>query len=151
MRRRSAARVRPGERVLAEAEAPDGVVAGTRAALYLADRRIPWEQVDAASWNSEAGVLTVTETAPWGEPQPVHRIPLTDAARLLELVRERVTATVVLQRSFDHGQVLARRSPTGSQEITWFVRYDPGADPADPAVAAATDAALAQARADVGE
>lgn len=139
-----------GERLLAAAETPAGTVGGTRAALYLGERRIPWEQVDTAAWDSEAGMLTVTEVGSWGEPVPTHRIALTDERRLLELVRERVTASVVLTRAFGHGRVIARRSPTGG-EVAWFVSYDADADPADPAVAAAAEQALATARSDVGE
>ncbi|HEY0888746.1 MAG TPA: hypothetical protein VGE38_03945 [Nocardioides sp.] len=140
-----------GERLLAVADTDEGPVGGTRAALYLRGRRIPWEQLDAAAWDSEAGVLTLTEVGTWGEPVPTHRVALSDERRLLELVRERVTASVVLQRGFEHGRIIARRSPTGAGDVAWFVAYDAGVDPGDPVVAAAADRALTAARGDIGE
>ena len=137
------------ERVLASAESPQGTVTATRSHLRLGGRPVAWEHVESASWDSEAGVLTVTEVGAFGQPRPVHRVELTEAARLLALVRERVTASVVLQRAFGFGRVIARRPPAGAGEIAWFVDYDPGADPADPAVAAAAEEALAAARAEI--
>lgn len=146
MRRRPRAEVAPGERVLAIAPSPEGAVTGTRVALYLPGARIPWEQVYAADWDAEAGVLTVSEMGEWGRPRPVHRVSLEDPARLLQLLRERVTASLLLQRPFPGGRVVARRSAAG--EIAWFVDFDEGVDPAH----AADDAqqALAAARLEVG-
>jgi hypothetical protein len=74
---------------------------------------------------------------------------------LLQLVRERVTHSVVLQRRVTvRGRqgfsVIARRNPGGG-EITWMHEYDAGIDPDDPEVAAAAAALLQQARADGGE
>jgi len=61
---------------------------------------------------------------------------------LLELVRERVTASVVLQRRvITDGTrgllVIGRRPPTGDGEVIWAYQFDAGVDPEDPAVAAA--------------
>lgn len=128
MRRRPRLQVGPGERVLAVADSPDGPVAGTRAALYLPATRIPWEQVYAADWDADAGVLTLAEMGEWGRPRPVHRIALEEPGRLLQLLRERVTASLLLQRPFPGGRVVARRSAAG--EIAWFVDFDEGIDPA---------------------
>jgi hypothetical protein len=149
--------VAAGERVLAWARTSDGVVAGSAAALYLPGGvRIPWDQVEAADWDLESQTLKVTEVGTWGSPRPVHPLVLTEPALLLQLVRERVTASVVLQRHVAiRGKagvrVIARRAPTGARELSWLFEYDEGIDPADPFVAHAAQEALAAARDEVGQ
>lgn len=148
--------VGPGERVLAACESVDGVVlAGTRDALYLGSTRIPWEQVEAADWDRDTDVFRVSLVGSWGQEKVSHSFGLTAPGRLLELVRERVTASVVLQRHVPLAgrrgvRVIGRRPPRGIGEIEWFFEYDEGVDPTDPAVRAASAATLAAARADVG-
>ena len=69
------AAVGPGEKVLAGVVAGDGtVLVGTRDALYVGDRRIPWETVERADWESEDRTLTITEVGSWGERRPVHTV-----------------------------------------------------------------------------
>jgi hypothetical protein len=149
--------VAAGEKVLAWASSATGPVAGTRAALYLPDGvRIPWEHVEAADWDLESETLKVREVGTWGEPRPAYALELTDAGRLLELVRERVTATVVIQRHVPiRGRlgvrVIGRRAPAGARELSWFFQYDEGVDPGDPFVEHAAQEALAAARNDVGD
>lgn len=148
--RSSAIEVRPGERVLAHA----GGVGGTRDALYL-PHRVPWEQVASADWDHDERTLTVVEVAPFGEAQPVHVVRLEEAARLLQLVRERVTASIALQRHVPVAErrsvrVIARQAPALRGEVSWFVEYDDGLDPSDPQVDATVQAALEQARTDLG-
>jgi hypothetical protein len=156
-------RVPAGEKVLAWAEGPDGAVAGTRDALHLrsggatepVEARVPWEQVQAADWDQEASVLRVSEVGRWGEPRPEHRLTLEEPGRLLELVRERVTASVVLQRHVPVDdrrgvRVIARRAPRGDLPISWFLEYDEGVDPDDPEVQRLTRQALEAAQDEVG-
>jgi len=151
----------PGERVLAWARATDGaVVAGTRDALHAraADGRtlrVAWEQVEAADWDADTGVLRVSQVGTWGEDRPEHSWSLEEPGRLLELVRERVTASVVHQRHVPvtgrRGlRVIARRAPSGGSPIHWIYEYDEGVDPHDPAVRKVAEAALAQAREQLG-
>ncbi len=155
--------VAPGERVLAWAVGETVAVVGTREALYLQGRspgaggpqRIPWERVESAGWDAERSLLRVREVAAWGEEQPEHRVQLDTPVRLLQLVRERVSATVVVERHVPvEGRrglrVIARRAPTGPRPVTWWFEYDEGIDPEDPAVREAADAALADAQNDVG-
>lgn len=164
--------VAPGERLLAWAVAvPEGgadsgrpapaVVGGTRDALYVrpagaaAPVRIAWEDVEAADWDAESGRLRVSEVGTWGAPRPVHEVPLVDPERLLQLVRERVTASVVLQRHVRlvgrRGvRVIARRAPRGGP-LRWLYEYDEGVDPDDPEVRRRAEAALAVALAEAGE
>lgn len=144
-------------RPLAQATTVDGVVvAGTRDALRIGEQTIPWEQVQSADWDKQTGTLVVAEVGDWGEQRRVHRLVLPEPGRLLELVRERVTASVVLQRHAPiNGRrgvfVIGRRAPGASGPISWIFEFQEGVDPADPAVIAAAEAALRQARDDVGD
>jgi hypothetical protein len=88
--------------------------------------------------------------------RPVHRFTIEEPGRLLELVRERVTASVVLQRhvAITGGRglrVIARRAPRGDQPVQWLYEYDRGIDPDDPDVRRIAEEALATARDDVGQ
>jgi hypothetical protein len=148
--------VAAGEKVLAWAASESGPVAGTRSALYLPDGvRIPWEQVEAADWDLDSETLRVTEVGTWGEPRPAYSLVLTEPGRLLQLVRERVTATVVIQRHVPiRGKrgvrVIARRATTGARELVWVFEYDEGIDPDDPFVEHAAQEGLAAARGEIG-
>jgi hypothetical protein len=145
-----------GEKVLAGVVTRDGeVVVGTRDALYVGGLRIPWETVERADWDAEGSTLTVTEVGSWGERRPVHRLLVDEPGRFLQLVRERVTASVVLQRHVPvHGRrgvfVIARRAPRGDRPLSWVYEFEEGVDPDDPAVRAAAERALARARDEVG-
>ena len=120
------------------------MLAGTRDAFYVAadggeTRRVPWEQVEAADWDRDTDTFRLSEVGTWGEQRPIHTAVLADPGRLLELVRERVTASVVLQRHVvvdgRRGlRVIARRAPSGSGGVQWIYEYDEGVDPDDPAV-----------------
>ncbi|PKH42848.1 hypothetical protein SAMN05192575_10324 [Nocardioides alpinus] len=149
-----------GEKVLASAEAADGTVfAGTRDAFYVAadgeTRRVPWEEVEAADWDRDTDTFRLSEVGSWGDLRPVHTATLADPGRLLELVRERVTASVVLQRHVPVAgrrglRVIARRAPSGSGGVQWVYEYDEGVDPDDETVREAAREALEVMRRDVG-
>ncbi|UAL31065.1 hypothetical protein K8W59_06150 [Nocardioides rotundus] len=157
-RREKAPRLGTGEKVLAWVDAEDGrTLAGTRDALHLLpeEQRIPWEQVQAAEWDRDTSTLTVSEVGEWGRPRPEHSFTLDAPGRLLELVRERVTASVVLQREAPvRGRrgvrVIARRAPAGDRALRWIYEYDDGLDPDDPAVRDTLRALLARAHEEVG-
>jgi hypothetical protein len=146
-----------GEKVLAWATAGDGrTIAGTRDALYLGDLRLPWQEVEAADWDRDTSVLRVSEVGTWGEQRAEHEVILDDPRSLLQLVRERITASVVLVRHTSvQGRrgvrVVARRALSGDTSLRWFYEYDEGIDPDDPVVRLAAESALAQARAEVGQ
>ncbi len=131
------------------------VLAGTREALYLDGHRLPWEEIEAADWDRETEAFRVAEVGSWGQARVEHRFAITEPGRLLELVRERVTASVLLVRHVPvEGRrglrVVARRSPTGERGVRWFYEYDEGVDPDDPEVREKAESALVEARADVG-
>jgi hypothetical protein len=155
-----------GEKVLAHTVATDGTwLLGTRLRLVLVDgsdpgeeqptTQIPWETVEDAAWDREGGRLRIIETGQYGAPRPTYSFTVTDPALLLQLIRERVTASVVLQRRvLVRGKlgltVIARRSPVGGP-LAWMHAYDAGVDPTDPEVVAVAERALEQAQAEVGE
>jgi hypothetical protein len=165
-RERPPIRVERGEHLLADVAADEGHLGGTRDALYIVRAhggalrleetlRIPWEEVQAAEWDRDTSILTVSEVGTWGEQRPEHRFTIDEPGRLLELVRERVTASVLFQRQVPvEGRralrVIARRAPSGDRPVQWIYEFDEGVDPHDPAVRRAAEEALAAARAEVG-
>ncbi|HEX6247647.1 MAG TPA: hypothetical protein VFZ64_07235 [Nocardioidaceae bacterium] len=156
----AAAALRPGERVLAGTRADgDTWLLGTHEALHLVrggdDTRVPWERVERADWDREEERLVVSEVGEFGRVRPQHELTVEEPGVLLELVRERVTASIVLQRRVPvEGKrgltVIGRRSPVGDGAVAWAYDFDPGVDPEDPAVMALAEEALRQAESDLG-
>ena len=154
--------VAAGEKVLAWCQASDGrVAAGTRDAFYLVGpgpdevRRVPWEQVESADWQSDTTTFRLLEVGSWGRPRGIHELVVPDPKLLPELVRERVTASVVLQRHVPvRGRrgvrVIARRAPRGDSPIFWVYEFDEGIDPEDPQVKALAEETLAGLQDEVG-
>lgn len=143
------------ERVLAWAD--DGAgrpVVATDTALHV--QRVPpeysrfgWEQIERASY--EAGTLTVVlgETA----GGVTLRVPVGSERQLPVVVRDRITASVVVDRfvalSGDSGvRIVGRRGVDGG--TTWRLDLDPGLA-TDAAAVAASQEALAEVRVEVGD
>ena len=151
----------PGRR-LAAAEARDGAwLVATRDALHVVaapggvDRELRWEQVQRADWDVDAGTLQVEEVAEFGRPVPAYSFELADPGSLLDVLRERVTGSVVLQRRTELARrrgfsVIGRRAPSGGGEVTWAYEFDRGVDPDDPEVMQAARAALREAQESLG-
>ena len=151
-----------GERVLAATRARDGRwLLATRRRLVIVPsgvvepaETIGWEQVEAADWSRDEDRLRVSQVGEYGERRPVHEFVLDDPGRLLPFLRERVTASVVLQRRVVVREtqglfVVARRVPdTG--EITWAYELDPGVDPDDPEVRRLAELGLQAAAEELG-
>ena len=154
-RRRPELEVAPGERLLAWTTAADGtVIGGTRDAIYLPDR-LPWERVEAAGWDSDTSTFRLREVGVWGEPRQEHAFAIDEPGRLVQLVRERVTASVVLQRHVPVNgrrgvRVIARRAPGRHEEPSWAYEFDEGVDPADPEVRRLAAEAMVIAREELG-
>jgi hypothetical protein len=144
----------PG-RPLAAAQARDGDwLVGTREALHVVGTdpwALGWEQVHRADWDLETTTLTIEEVTPYGEPWRARSFVLPEPGGLVPLVRERVTASVVVQRRYAvRGRkgflVVGRRNPAGGGDIAWSYEFDEGVDPEDPDVARAAEAALTEWR-----
>lgn len=151
------------DEVLAAIEAGTGWAAGTRSAAYLpvpddetAMRRVPWERIERAEWSSERSMLQLWETAPFGMPMRSTDLVVDDPGRFGQLVRERINASVLVQRHVPlvgkRGvRVVGRRSPSDSDpEIEWSLVLDNGLDPGRPGLLDGAEAALRQVREEFG-
>lgn len=128
---------------------------GTDRALHLplpaaGFRRLGWEQVERADWQRDSGTLAVVEVTGWGEPEPRSEVEIDDPGQLLELLRERVTKSVVVTvfapvRGRAGLSVVGRRAPAGDGPIQWSYLLAAGLDPADPAVVAVAEQTLREA------
>lgn len=145
--------------MLASGQSKDGTwFVGTDRRLYItADEvtRLPWERVERASWDRDSSELVVEEVADYGEGHPRHAALFDDPRRLLELVRERVTASVLLTRHVPVAnsrgiKVVARRSPLRTGEVEFSYVLASGLDPADDAVLEAGRRGVAAIRVDLG-
>ncbi|HYU83869.1 MAG TPA: hypothetical protein VEK80_03600 [Kribbellaceae bacterium] len=136
--------------ILAALETRDGRwAAGTRAAVYLPEgngvRRVAWEDVERAEWNADESVLHVWETGP---PERRTDLAAEDAGRFGQLLRERISASILVQRHVPLAgtkgvRVVARRSPaTTDAAVTWSVVPDKGVDLEQPGVKALAETAL---------
>lgn len=154
----------PRAKVLAGCRADDGTwLLGTRDHLAVVPAAedvsspMPWERVESAEWDRDSERLRVAEVGEFGRAKPVHTLTVTgdDPARLLQLLRERVTASVLLSRrvvvSGRTGlTVIARRAPGGRGPVTWAYELDPGLDPDDPEVRRLAEAGLRAAAEEIG-
>jgi hypothetical protein len=147
--------------VLAWARADDGtVLAGTREALHVVPASgdgdaVRWEQVQRADWDADEHALTVERVEDFGRPVRPRTFRLDEPGSLLPLLRERVSASIVLQqRVAVQGTrglvVIARRPPAGDGPITWAYELDAGVDPTDPAVMARAEEGLRLAQESLG-
>ncbi len=149
-------------RPLAVAEADDGSwLVGTRDAFHVVRPdgtpvlALPWEQVLRADWDSDTATLRVERVEDYGSPVTPYSFVLPEPGTLLSLVRERITASVLLQRRVELGRkrgltVIGRRAPGGTGAVTWAYELDDGVDPGDPSVLAAAEEALRDAQESLG-
>lgn len=163
---RARADLQRATRVLAACSAADGTwLLGTRDALLVVPpegeaRTLPWERVESADWDRDEDRLRVVGVGEYGHPKPTRVLTVADddPSLFLQLLRERVTASVVLQRrvvvSGKRGlTVIARRSPAGANDLTdltWAYELDPGLDPDDPEVQRLADAGVRAAAEELG-
>ncbi|MDQ3307992.1 MAG: hypothetical protein M3499_06515 [Actinomycetota bacterium] len=148
-----------GERALAWAfDASGRWYVGSDRALHLPSeeghRRVPWEQVERADWQRDKGRLSIVEVADWSEPERRTVVGVDEAGELLELLRERVTKSVVVSvyapvRGRLGLSVVGRRSPAGAGPITWSTVLAAGLAPDEPDVREVAGLALRKAEAEV--
>ena len=146
-----------GERLLATATLTSGTAAATDRRLLIpaADGfyAIDWESVDRARWDRDGETLVVVETVPMGSPARNHRLRFEQPGRLLDVIREQVTASVVISRYVpvdgERGVRVTGRRRAGRAGLRWVVAVDAGLDLADPSVRALVYTAVAGVRAEV--
>lgn len=141
-----------GERVLATAGGPDGDVAATTHRLLLRGTAVEWTRVETAAWDGDAELLVVTEVPDARGRRARHRVALHSPRRLVDVVREQVTQSVVISRHVAVDgrrgvRVTGRRTP--ADEIVWTAALDSGLDLRDPDTKARVDAAVALVRNEV--
>lgn len=157
-------RLRPGERVLAAAlatatpgqvdTASDEVVGGTAGSLYLPGGAVlGWNEIDQAVWHFDESRLEVV-SLPIGGPARSYQIQLAVPGRLPELVRERVTSSIVVNQHVPlsgrrGAKIIARRVPD-TDRLDWIVVYDAGIDGDDPDIKERVRAAVDVLRRDLG-
>lgn len=146
---RTALPVEPGERVISHAPAAGGGhVVATTVALHLpGGTRLPWHLVDRASWDEAGAEVTMTDGS-------VHMVRLPEPGTLPEVIRERVTATILASRhvpldSRGGVRLVARRIP-GHDTARWDFVFDPDLDPTDPGLRMLAELALEDVRQSLG-
>ena len=113
----------PG-RVLASAEVAGGAwLVGTRDALAVVAptgeaQLLPWERVQRADWDADASTLTVERVEEFGTPVVPMVFEVAAPGPFLQLLRERVSASIVVQKRVVLGRkrgltVIGRRPPSG--------------------------------------
>ena len=156
---RRSLRLTRGERILAWApgEATGALLVATDRALHgrgwpvalAVPERLAWHAIQRASWEEPT-----LEIVPVGRDASTIRVDLADPGTLPAAVRDRVTASVVVQERLElsagrGARAVARRdSDTG--EVRWAVTFDAGLDPSDSALRGEADAALARMRSALG-
>ncbi|MFI6926677.1 hypothetical protein ACIBIZ_42565 [Nonomuraea spiralis] len=139
---------RQGERVLTFTETGDGHLVATNLALFLSDgTRVPYEEIDKASWDDEG--LRVVTTA--GER---HFERVAEPRMVPETIRERVNSTIVVNKRVSlpgrGGVRLVARRPPGGEVLGWTLVFDEGLDPDDPGLRAQAEQALEGVRRSMG-
>lgn len=166
LRRRRSARVpdglvlEAGERLLAVAEGPDTVVSATSRRLVVSGGPSwPWHQVERASWDGDAETLTVIEvghgagSATGARGRGRHVVVLTAPGRLVDVVREQVNGSVVIDRHVPVDgprgvRVTGRRRSDGAG-LAWHARLDAGLRLDDPDTKRRVDDAVVAVRHEV--
>jgi hypothetical protein len=165
-RRRLSAERRPpidrDERIVAWAEAPDGLLVATNLGLWLPGPWLPgadrlgWARIHKAVWSGSdlvvtpADLVTTIDGYEVVADQAPLRYPLADPGDIPHQVRTRVTRSVAYTAHHTlpgaGGVRIAARRVPGADGLRWTVRYDAGTDLDDPVVREATGQLVAEAR-----
>jgi hypothetical protein len=144
-------------RILAWAATPTGLCIASPAAFsYGSDdgwEHIGWHVIERGSWNAELRRLSWVLYAAPGEVAARGSIELTDPGRMPELFRERISATIAIEKfvplSGERGvTVAARRDLGGGGAVSWHGTLTRGLSWQTDGVPAAVDQAMAQVRAE---
>jgi hypothetical protein len=156
------------ERVLAWGSLEGGgALVATNRGLWLpvdgAVRRLGWHEIHKATWGEGTLTLVAADTSPLLDGSDIavsvdtaaESYKLEDPGNLPKRIRERVTASVAYTslHQLDTGgavRVVGRRI-SGSDGLSWFVRYEGRVDQSDPAVIAATTELVLTARESINQ
>lgn len=107
-------------------------------------------------WDSEESVLRVYETTTFGTPLRATELKVDDPGRFGQLLRERIDASVLVQRhvplAYKKGvRVVGRRNPSEPDApVTWNFVLDKGLEPDQPGIVDRAEAALVAVRDEFG-
>lgn len=142
-------------RILAWAEAADGYAVGSAAVLSTREaaadgwRHVGWHEIEHGGWNSETRKLSWAE---YGGRRG--SVELTGAGRLPELFRERIAASIVVERfvpiAGDRGVVVNGRRDLAAVApvIAWHATLGRGLSWRTPGLRETVDEAMAELRAE---
>ena len=148
-------------RILAWAKTSTGYCIASLTTLSYGDEEgwthIGWHEIEHGSWNSELRTLSwVLHTAP-GKPSPRGSLELVEPARLPDLFRERIMASIAVEKFVplvgERGvTITARRDLGSSGTVVWHSTLTRGLSWQTDGVPAAVDQAMEQVKAeyDVG-
>jgi hypothetical protein len=137
-------------RILAWARGREGFVIGSPAALSWSAQdewtHVGWHEIERGEWNAETATLSWTLL---GGGRGA--VSLEEPGRLPELFRERIAATIALERfvpvTGDRGVIVtARRNLAADGSITWYTTLTRGLTWHSEGVQAAADRAMAELR-----
>jgi hypothetical protein len=140
-------------RVLGWAKTPTGFCIASPAAFSFGDQlawqHLGWHEIERGGWNSERNKLSwVRYAAPGGVP--THGVlELTEPGRVPELFRERISATIAVERfvplAGERGVIIAaRRDLGGSGAVVWHGTLTRGLSWQTDGVRSAVDQAMGQ-------
>lgn len=142
-------------RILAWAETVDGYAIGSAAVLSVGDGtddswdHVGWHEIEHGGWNAETRRLSWAE---YGGRRG--SAELTGAGRLPELFRERIAASILVERfvpiSGERGVIVNGRRDLSARTplITWHATLGRGLTWRTPGLRETVDAALAELRAE---
>ena len=142
-------------RILAWARTPAGCCIASPAALsYEYEegwRHVGWHEIERGGWNAELGKLSWALHAAPGQPSPRGSLELVDPGRLPELFRERISATIAIERFVplvgERGvTITARRDLGGTGTVAWHGTLTRGLSWETDGVRAAVDQAMEELR-----
>jgi hypothetical protein len=144
-------------RILGWAKTPAGFCIASPAAFSFGDQlawdHLGWHEIERGGWNAELNKLSWVRYAAPGEA-PTHGVlELTEPGRLPELFRERISATIAVERfvpiSGERGVIIAaRRDLGGSGAVVWHGTLTRGLSWQTDGVRAAVDQAMEQVKAE---
>jgi len=155
-----AARANSPTRILGWAETSSGFCIAAPATFSYGDelawQHLGWHEIERGSWNAELNKLSWVRYAPAVEIPSRGLLELTEPGRLPDLFRERISATIAVERfvplAGERGVIIAARRDLGHGSVEWHGTLTRGLSWQTDGVRAAVDQAMEQVKAeyDVG-
>ena len=154
---RSSLAAQPGRpaRILAWARTSTGYCIASPTTLSYGDeegwKHVGWHEIERGGWNAELRKLSWVLHAAPGKPSPRGSLELVEPGRLPELFRERISATIAIERFVplvgERGvTITARRDLGGTGTVAWHGTLTRGLSWETDGVRAAVDQAMEELR-----